>query len=612
MAATDHTSTTPSTSDELPDDVATLKGMVLELLASVHERDRNIEGMQHRIHLLLRRLYGPRSERFDPNQLVLFAEMATGQDTAQETPTEPPVPSQPQRRCRPHGRRRLPESQPREPQHHELSEAERLCPNCGKVRIDIGTDRSEQLDYRPASLFVVEHFVHKYVCPCCSRRPMPTQEQPAHQVQESEPMPLPEPETQPTPPSAPSPTSRPADTEPERSCASPPPVDSSQRPQPQTQPRQPSDPGAVVIAAPKPAMPIAKGLPGPGLLAHLIVSKCVDHMPLHRMERVYQRQGLFLHRSTLCDWMAACAQLLRPLYDLMVSVVMQSRSLHTDDTTVKMQELLTHLLSTARLWVYLGDAAHPFNVFDFTLNRKRDGPQKFLANYQGYLHADAFSGYDGLYLPDPRTAAARIIEVACNAHARRKFYEARGSDALRSHQALAYYRQLYELERQAKGFSDVQRLRMRQELSLPIFEQFHQWLLTQRPEVLPKSPMGEAISYAMNNWEALRRYTEAGFLAIDNNVAEREMKRIAVGRKNWLSIGSPRGGQTAAVLFSFTSTCQRLGVEPWTYLQDVLTRLPGTNAGQLGDLLPDHWQAARDAKMATPPTCASEPDAPSA
>jgi transposase len=582
----------PTDAEHLPDDVATLKLMVLELLASLHERDRDIEGLRHRIHLLLHRLYGPRGERFDPNQLLLFVEMAAGQDTAQEVPTEPPAPTKPQRRCRPHGRRRLPENLPREPRHYELSEAERVCPNCGKVRIDIGTDRSEQLDYRPASLFVVEHFVHKYVCPCCSRRPAPAQRQPAHHAQESGPIPLREPELQPTPPSSPRPAPRPADAEPERLSPSPPPADLSQRPQPQAQPRQPLDPGAVVIAAPKPEMPIAKGLPGPGLLAHLIVSKCIDHLPLHRMERVYQRQGLFLHRSTLCDWMASCANLLRPLYDLMVSVVMQSRSLHTDDTTVKMQELVTHLLSTARMWVYLGDAAHPYNVFDFTVNRKRDGPQQFLANYQGYLHADAFSGYDGLYLPDPRTAAARIIEVACNAHARRKFYEARGSDALRSHQALAYYRQLYELERQAKDFSDVHRLQMRQELSLPILEQFHQWLLAQRPEVLPKSPMGEAISYALNNWEALRRYTEAGFLAIDNNVAEREMKRIAIGRKNWLTVGSPRGGQTAAVLFSFTSTCQRLGVEPWRYLRDVLMRLPTTPTSQLGELLPDHWQAA--------------------
>jgi hypothetical protein len=179
------------------------------------------------------------------------------------------------------------------------------------------------------------------------------------------------------------------------------------------------------------------------------------------------------------------------------------------------------------------------------------------------------------------------LPVACNAHARRKFYEARGSDALRSHQALAYYRQLYELERQAKDFSDEQRLQMRQDLAVPILGQFRAWLEGERPEVLPKSPMAEAIAYALNNWAALVRYTEAGFLAIDNNAAEREMKRIAIGRKNWLSIGSPRGGQTAAVLFSFTSTCQRLGVEPWRYLRAVLERLPSHPTERLAELLPD-------------------------
>src|SRR5262249_25412859 len=149
--------------------------------------------------------------------------------------------------------------------------------------------------------------------------------------------------------------------------------------------------------------------------------------------------------------------------------------------------------------------------------------------------------------------------------------------------------------------SDSQRLQMRQDLSVPILEQFHTWLATQRGDVLPKSPMGEAIGYALNNWEALRRYTEAGFLAIDNNVAEREMKRIAIGRKNWLSVGSPRGGQTAAVLFSFTSTCARLHIEPWSYLQEVLTRLPALPAGSaLADLLPDRWEAARRAGQVPP------------
>jgi transposase len=591
----------PTAAEQLPDDLATLKRMVLELLASLHQRDRDIEGYRHRINLLLCRLYGPRGERIDPNQLLLFAEMAAGQDTA-PSPPEPATPSKPKRQCRPHGRRRLPEHLPRESRHHELSEAERTCPACGQMRVDIGTDRSEQLDYRPASLFVVEHFVHKYVCPCCSQRP--AQGQLAHPAQDPEPMPSPEPEPQPTPPSAPEPAPSPGDAGPERLSPRPPPPDPSQRPQPQAQPQQFLDPGEVVIAAPRPAMPIAKGLPGPGLLAHLIVSKYTDHLPLHRLERVYERQGYFLHRSTLCDWLGACAELLRPLYDLMVSVVLQSRSLHTDDTTVKMQEVGTHLLSTARLWVYLGDTAHPYNVFDFTVNRKRDGPQQFLATYQGYLHADAFSGYDGLYLPDPGTATARIIEVACNAHARRKFYEARGSDALRSHQALAYYRQLYELERQAKEFSEAQRLQMRQDLAVPILGQFHRWLEVQRSEVLPKSPMGEALGYALNNWAALVRYTEAGFLAIDNNAAERQMKRIAIGRKNWLTVGSPRGGHTAALLFSFTSTCQRLGVEPWCYLRDVLERLPSHPPERLAELLPVEWARAQRVAAA-----AESPDA---
>ena len=590
----------PTSAEHLPDDVATLKRMVLELLLSCHEHLRDKEAMRQRIHLLLRRLYGPRGERIDPQQLLLFAEPAAGQDTT-VPPSEPAAAAKPKRRCRPHGRRRLPENLPRQSRHHELSEAERVCQGCGQLRIDIGADQSEQLDYRPASLFVVEHFVHKYVCPCCGKRPSPSQGQQAQPAQESEPMASREAEAQPAAPTAALPASRPAAAGPEPVAPSPPPIDPSQRPQAQASALLIPDPGEVVIAAPKPAMPIAKGLPGPGLLAHLIVSKYTDHLPLHRLQRVYERQGFFLHRSTLCDWLGASAELLRPLYDLMVCVVLQSRVIHTDDTSVKLQELITHLLSTARLWGYLGDAAHPYNVFDFTVNRKRDGPQQFLATYQGYLQADAFSGYDGLYLPDPGTAAARIVEVACNAHARRKFYEARGSDALRSHQALAYYRQLYELERQAKDFSDAQRLQMRQDLSVPILGQFHAWLVAQRPQVLPKSPMAEALGYALNNWAALVRYTEAGFLAIDNNVSEREMKRIAVGRKNWLTIGSPRGGQTAAVLMSFTSTCQRLGVEPWAYLQDVLTRLPSLPVGQLGDLLPDRWQAARRTQQTPAP-----------
>jgi transposase len=599
MSATHPAATLPPlTAEDLPDDLATLKGMVLELVASVHEGQRDNAALRHRIDQLLRRLYGPRGERFNPDQPLLFADAAAGPEATGATgaTAPPPTPAAKRpRRARPHGRRRLPEHLPRECRHHELPEAARLCPRCGQVRQDIGVDRSEQLEYRPASLRVIEHVVHKYACPC-GRRPA---------AEESEPM-ADEPQPQAAPP-APAAVPEPGDTPAAPVTAGPQPAAPAPPPA-AAPPCPPADPGAVVIAAPRPALPIAKGLPGPGLLAHLIVSKYVDHLPLHRLERIYERQGLFLPRSTLCDWLAASAGLLRPLLARLSAAVLQSRALHTDDTTVKMQEVVSHQLRTARLWVYLGDAAHPYNVFDFTVNRKRDGPERFLATYRGYLHADAFSGYDGLYLPDPRTAAARIIEVACNAHARRKFYEARGSDALRSHQALAYYGQLYELERGAKDldFTDAQRLQMRQDLAAPILETFHRWLEAQRPEVLPKSPLGEALGYALNNWTALVRYTEAGFLAIDNNVAEREMKKVAIGRKNWLFVGSPQGGQTAAVLLSFTSTCQRLGVEPWAYLQDVLTRLPTTAPTDLDDLLPDRWAAARRAQ-ATPPGSASPP-----
>lgn len=584
------------TVEQLPTDVASLQHMLLEALTSLQERDRDLTAAYARIDRLLQRLYGRRGERFDPNQPLLFDDDANGQGPAPAAPSQPEPRLHSKRRAKPHGRRPLPDTLPRQSRHHQLTEMERLCQGCGQLRSDIGADKSEQLDYRPASLFVIEHFVHKYVCPRCSRPkaaaaeppPPPASESPAMSAAQPQPALLGTPT--PTPPAA-------TDQPPQASAPRLQPTDAGPRSAQPTSPCQVQDPGAVVLAAAKPAMPIAKGLPGPGLLAHLIVSKYVDHLPLHRLERIYERQGVLLPRSTLCDWLAACAGLLRPLYQRLIEVVLQSRALHTDDTPVKMQEPASHQLRTARLWGYLGDAAHPYNVFDFTQTRQRDGPQQFLTNYRGYLHADAFSGYDRLYLPDSRTSAARIIEVACNAHARRKFYEARTSDSVRAHRALGYYLQVYTLEKRARelNFTEDQYLRMRQDLALPILRQFQTWLEEEQGQVVPKSPMREAIGYALNNWTALIRYTEAGFLSIDNNAAEREMKRIAIGRKNWLFVGSPQGGRTAAVLLSFASTCLRLGVEPWAYFQDVLTRLPSLAAGQLDLLLPDCWQTAQRA-----------------
>jgi transposase len=595
------------TREQLPQDKITLQDMVLELLTTVHRSRLNEDELRHRVAMLLRRLYGPRTERFNPDQGGLFDEAADGQDppAPTESPTTEPS-SRAKRKARPHGRRKLPKDLPRREKHHTLTEAERFC-SCGCLRIDIGADRSEQLDWQPASYFVWEHWIHKYLCPSCTGRKLAASDTPATAATSTEATTSMEQaantettaaraevtEKATAPASADAATANEtvtaATTQAAMNVTSIPPTESLRI--------VPGTPGPAIISAAKPAMPIHKGLPGPGLLAHVIVSKYCDHLPLYRQTNISKRQGVVLPRSTTCDWMAACADLLRPLYDLMVANVLLSRWLHTDDTIVKNLGHEPGTTDKAHLWVYWGDREHPYNVFDFTINRKRDGPQQFLKNYRGYLHADAFSGYDGLYLPDPVGGQVAIIEVACNAHARRKFYDAKDSDVLRAHIALAYYSQLYELERGAKAnhFDDAQRLQMRQELAVPILNKFHTWLEEQRLEVLPKSPINEAIGYALNHWTALCRYTEAGFLEIDNNVGEREMKQIAIGRKNYYFFGSANGGRTAAVLYSFTSTCRRLEMDPWVYLQDVLTRLPELPPDKLTDLLPDRWKAARQA-----------------
>ena len=583
------------TPEQLPDDVAILKSMILELVATVHQRDRDLERARQRVHLLIERLYGARSERFNPDQPLLFpvdnetaSEPGVTASAAPDQAAEDDKSSRKKRRRHKHGRRKLPDGLPRKPVHHELCEAERICV-CGHTRIDIGTESGgEQLDWQPACYFVWQHLIHKYLCPNCAGKrvgadPGQAEENAVDKVKDGV--------------GKAKDVQRPASAGVPESAAHITVVNAI---------------GPAIISARKPAMPIDKGLPAPGLLAHMIVSKYFDHLPLYRQENISGRQGVKIPRSTSCDWMAACAELLRPLYDLMVASVVQSLWLHTDDTLVKNLDHEPGTTDKARFWVYHGDRNHPYNVFDFTINRKRDGPEKFLAGFHGYLHADAFTGYDALYLPSPHAGREPIKEVACNAHARRKFHEAKLSDELHAHQALGYYRALYMLESAAtsNNLDDDQRLAMRRDFSVPLLEEFKAWLDNEHDRVLPKSPMAEAFGYALNNWTALIRYTEAGFLSIDNNVAEREMKRIAIGRKNWLFVGSDQGGQTAAVLFSFASTCHRLGVEPWAYLQDVLSRLPTLPAERLPELLPDRWHATRAAAsqvQAAPTAAAPEP-----
>jgi len=349
--------------------------------------------------------------------------------------------------------------------------------------------------------------------------------------------------------------------------------------------------GCGVVTAEKPQQPIDKGLPGPGLLAHVAVSKYGDHLPLHRQEQMFKRQGVGVSRKTMCDWMGRCAELLAPLFEEMKRETLRSKVVQTDDTPVAVLDPELPRTRTGRIWTYVGDDEHPYTVYDYTPTRNRDGPEAFLEEFRGYLQADAYAGYDALYNAPDR----EVTEVACWAHTRRKFYEAQSSDLMRSTVLLAYIRLLYDVEREAReqDLDSQGRLELRQVRSVPILNDIEAYLKREQAHVLPKSPEGQAIAYALSNWDALVRYCQDGDLEIDNNGAERSLRGVAVGRKNWTFFGSDNGGRTAAILTSFIASCKRLGVNPHTYLRDVFSRISDHKQTRLNELLPDKWQEAQ-------------------
>ena len=344
---------------------------------------------------------------------------------------------------------------------------------------------------------------------------------------------------------------------------------------------------AKLLIADKAPQPIEKGLPTAGLLSQVIVSKFGDHLPGYRLEDIFSRHGVNIRRSTIYDWLAQGAELCRPLVELMKQRVLESKVIHTDDTQVKLIDKALKHTRTARFWAYLGDAKHPYTVYDFTEDRSRDGPTKFLAGFEGYLQADAYSSYDGIYLD----SGGKIVEVACWAHCRRYWHKAKDQDPASAHHALSYIAMLYEIERATRDADANARKAARQEHALPLLAEFGDWLDEQ--SFLPKSLIGKALTYTRNQWAALGRYVEAGELSIDNNAAERAMRPVAIGRKNWLFVGSPAAGGRAAILMSLLASCKYNSVEPWAYIRDVLTKLATKpSASELESLLPDVWLAA--------------------
>ena len=361
----------------LPDDLDAAHRLIRELLATLRQQTYLNEKLQHQLEQLLRRLYGRKSEKLDPNQLLLFAQeileaaAAESETTPEPEPTPEPVPPAAAKPpAKGHGRKPLPANLPRRRVVHDVPLEQRLCPDCGLQRRCFGEEIREQLEYVPASIIVLQHIRPKYACEECQ---------------------------------------------------------------------------ANVVIAERLPEPIEKGLPGPGLLAHVAVSKYADHLPLYRQEGIFKRSGVELSRSTMCDWMAVVASLLDPIVQEMFKRVLMSEVVQTDDTTVKVQDHDGKGIKTGRLWVHIGDHNHRFIVYDYTPDHAAAGPARIFKDYEGYLQADAASVYDALFID------GTIIEVGCWMHARRKFYEARTSDPTRSHLMLGWIAGLYELEDDAKG-----------------------------------------------------------------------------------------------------------------------------------------------------------------
>ena len=508
----------------LPNDPQLLKQLIADLMVELAKKDGRIEQLQHRMDLLLRKLYGASSEKFDPRQASLFettpseaaAVEPVPEPAADTTPAPEPETSHAASSRPGHGRRKLPDTLKTVEVVHDLTAAEMAAMGGAEKLVCIGQEETEQVEWEPSCLYKILHIQKKY-----ARK---------DQLPES----------------------------------------------------GPSLSEKNVILARKPPQPIEGGLPGPNLLAQVATCKFMDHLPLYRFERISERSGWKIPRSTTCDWLAQAARLLAPLFQQMKAELLRSRVIHLDDTPVNVQDPQTGQLSRAFFWTYVGDEEHPWVVMDFRTDRSRAGPRDFLGNFTGTLQGDAYAGYASLL----QESAGRISLAGCWAHARRKFDEAKKTDRLRSEVALLRIGELYRIERELreratgewKEMSWSERCPLvakeRTARSLPILLELRSWLAEQLPHLNPQHPWRRAAEYTLSEWDCLLAYVRDGTLDIDNNVAERSLRGIALGRKNWLFVGSEQGGHTAALYFSLMATCQRRGVEPFAYLARVFRELP--------------------------------------
>ena len=343
----------------------------------------------------------------------------------------------------------------------------------------------------------------------------------------------------------------------------------------------------TIVQAPVPAHVIDKGIPTTGLLAQVLVAKYADHLPLYRQESIFGRAGVAIPRSTLAQWVGTCGVRLQPLVDALKTEILQRRVLHADETPVQMLKPGDGKTHRAYLWAYAPGAFEDMKavVYDFCESRAGEHARKFLGEWRGSLTCDDFSGYKALI-------ASGVTEVGCLAHARRKFFDLHVANKSQIAEfALEQFARVYDIEREVKELNTNQRQEARQHKARPVLDALHEWMTLQRRRVPNGSATARALDYSLRRWDALTRFVDDGQLPVDNNLIENQIRPIALGRNNWLFAGSLRAGQRAAAVMSLIQSARMNGHDPYTYLKDVLTRLPTQRASQIGELLPHCWKA---------------------